>query len=472
MPHQAVLSNSCTVEFFRSSCSSSFWLDSAKTTMVSPLLILVVVSAAVALSTNTVWPETIAQVQNTIKYANAHKFAVSIVGAGYSMGGQTEYNNSVHFDLKKMNKILKLDTCSKTIQVQAGATWRQVQEAIDPFQLSVQIMQSYNSFSIGGSLSVNAHGRYIGHGALISSVSSFRIVLANAMCIIANRTFNADIFYSAIGGYGLIGVIVDVTLHLVPNSVIQRQVHTVPFDKFEHTFRDSVWRHPRAVLFNADWPREDDWRPDLPLDRPLTKLVMTTWYSVENANPGSDRLMTANQSTILASKDLGSAQRTNAQRPKWRNWEASYSVDSLNMFKPYALQEFFLPYGALTSFLLKMQDVTRNVSVVKVLNISIRHAIQDQGSVLAWCRWSECWTIVLFYNLKQNSEQNGTQAWVRSLIDLALDHQGTFYMPYHLHATREQVQRGYPKLDQFLSLKSKVDPFNCFRNSLLGLFQS
>ena len=35
-------------------------------------------------------------------------------------------------------------------------------EAIDPYDLSVKIMQSYANFTVGGTLSVNAHGRRSG----------------------------------------------------------------------------------------------------------------------------------------------------------------------------------------------------------------------------------------------------------------------------------------------------------------------
>ena len=50
---------------------------------------------------------------------------------------------------------------------------------VDAHDLSVKIMQSYANFTVGGSLSVNVHGRYTGLGPLILSVRSIRLVLAN-----------------------------------------------------------------------------------------------------------------------------------------------------------------------------------------------------------------------------------------------------------------------------------------------------
>jgi FAD/FMN-containing dehydrogenase len=81
------------------------------------------------------------------------------------------------------------------ITVQAGATWRTVQETLDPQNLSVAIMQDYANFTVGGTLSVNAHGSYVDRGPVINSVRSIRIVLADVET--ASRDENPQVFYGA-----------------------------------------------------------------------------------------------------------------------------------------------------------------------------------------------------------------------------------------------------------------------------------
>lgn len=103
--------------------------------------------------------------------------------------------------MRKFNRILLFDKKSKHITVEAGITWRDIQDAIDPYNLSIMTMQTYSNFTVGGSLSVNVHGRYIGYGPLILSVVSIQVVLANGTLVEASRTDNSDIFFAAIGGY-------------------------------------------------------------------------------------------------------------------------------------------------------------------------------------------------------------------------------------------------------------------------------
>jgi len=73
-------------------------------------------------------------------------------------------------------------------------------------------MQSYSSFSVGGTLSVNAHGITTDH-CLAESVLSFRIVLADGRELNCSRDSEdeetRELFGLALGGYGLFGVILE-----------------------------------------------------------------------------------------------------------------------------------------------------------------------------------------------------------------------------------------------------------------------
>ena len=66
------------------------------------------------------------------------------------------------------------------------------------------------------------HGRYIGYGPLILSVQSIKIILDDGSVVMASREENSDIFFGAIGGYGGMGVIVEATLSLKENIMLER----------------------------------------------------------------------------------------------------------------------------------------------------------------------------------------------------------------------------------------------------------
>ena len=114
------------------------------------------------------------------------------------MGGQTASPDSLHIDLRGLNRVLDFSKSEKWIRVQAGIRWCDIQHYVDPHDLSVKAMQSYANFTVGGSLSVNAHGRYVGEGPVIRSVDSIKIILANGEEVEASPKINLEFFYSAI----------------------------------------------------------------------------------------------------------------------------------------------------------------------------------------------------------------------------------------------------------------------------------
>jgi FAD/FMN-containing dehydrogenase len=54
----------------------------------------------------------------------------------------------------------------------------------------------------------------------------------------------------------------------------------------------------------------------------------------------------------------------------------------------------------------------------------------------------------------------------RELIDLALKHEGRYYLPYQMHATKQQFESAYPEVAQLRSLKQRVDPNGKLSNEL------
>src|SRR5579862_1588596 len=118
-----------------------------------------------------------------VEAVKIHPGPISVGGGRFSMGGQTATEGALQIDMRQFNRILDVNPQQKTITVQTGANWRQIQERIDKDNLSVKVMQSYANFTVGGSLSVNAHGRYIGRGPIVTSVRSIKIVLPDGTLV-------------------------------------------------------------------------------------------------------------------------------------------------------------------------------------------------------------------------------------------------------------------------------------------------
>lgn len=412
-----------------------------------------------------------------IALVKKHTGPISIAGGKYSMGGQTATDNALQIDIKKLNHILAFDPKKKEITVETGTNWRQIQELIDPYNLSVQIMQSYADFTVGGSLSVNVHGRYVGEGPIILSVKQIKMVLADGSVLSASPTKNADIFYSAIGGYGAMGVITEATFNLTDNTLLKRTSQQMPISQYHNYFLKHINNNNNAVFHNTlIYP------PDY-------KTVRAVTYVTTNEAPTiSDRLQSKDQDysklhkqiALLSSSNLAKRFRKlydrwqySKKQVVWRNYEASYNVAELAPIATkegsFVLQEYFIPTDQFDNFYPQLINILRKHNV-NVLNISIRHAKQDSGSLLAWAK-TDVFAFVIYYKQGVTSkDQQAVNRWTIELIDTAIEHQGSYYLPYQIIASQAQFEKAYPQAKQFFELKKQLDPNNKFRNKLLDRY--
>lgn len=401
---------------------------------------------------------------------------IAVGGGRYSMGGQVAVRGGLHLDMRQMNGLVWLRPTERAVRVQAGMRWRDLQDLLDPLGLAVKIMQSYSNFSVGGSVSVNCHGRYVGLGPIGHSVRALQLVTADGSVLELGPHRQPELFAAVIGGYGAMGVMTEVELDVVPNTRIQRQVRTVALEHYVGFFKQSVLSDPTAVLHNADL---------LPPD--FDTLVSVSWHRVSEDTPLTEkaRLIARGESYALAQNAIfvmtevpgGTRLREKVVHPlvmrpvavKWLNHEASLDAAELEprtrAVSTYVLQEYFIPERGFLRFAKGMAALLQRRGV-ETLNVSIRHSPADRVSALPWAR-GEVYSFVLYYKQRTwLSARERVAEWTRELIDLALSHGGRYYLPYQLHASVDQFARAYPEADELRRIKRVVDPGGKFSNEL------
>jgi FAD/FMN-containing dehydrogenase len=400
-------------------------------------------------------------VEEVRRLVAAHAGPVSIGGGRYSMGGQTAAEGALQLDMRGMDRVLLLDAEKKLAKVEAGITWRKLQETLSPQGLSVKIMQSYASFTVGGSLGVNCHGRYVNQGPLIRSVRELEVVLADGSLVAASPTKNKEVFNSVIGGLGGVGVVVTATLELEDDERVERTSVRLPVNEYLRWFQGSVRGSKKAVdtvdavtYSRTDKPATVAAKLQPPFRSPL-KTALGVW-ALSNI-PGAKAVRRWYNWPALHVKNP----------VYWRNWEASYEVATLEPWSrrrsTFVLQEYFVPAERFYDFFPRMTEIFKRRRA-NVLNVSIRHALPDTGSVLAWAR-GETFAFVVYHEQGTTEEARAAVGeWTRELIDAALAAGGTYYLPYQPHATEHQFRRAYPRVSEWAALKKRLDPSHKFRS--------
>ena len=431
-------------------------------------------------------PASEADVRRALAFARSHGLAVSVSGTRHSMGGQASFPSGLLLDMRGMDRV-EVDRASSTVRVGAGATWRQVLEAAHAHDLSVAAMPSIDVLSVGGTISVNAHGADFRTGSLASTVRSLRVMTADGTVRTLDRDDQPELFHAVIGGYGLFGVILEVQLDLVPSEMYRLTQRTIPTADFPARFEQVIEPDQRNRMMFAHLSTS-----------PASFLEEMIVYTYETAETYDEPMppLKAEQDARAARFVLNLARHGGlGQRIKWsaqqhvlprfrscheprnealRAEEACFASRNQAMYNDLGLlrhrlpqytdvlQEYFLPHEQLVPFLAQARTHLEDHDA-ELLSASIR-VVHDEAIMLDYAR-GERFSVVLYLSQRVDAAGKRDMAHLTSaLVSTALDHDGTFYLPYQQHYTRAQLERAYPMVDDFFALKARHDPDLLFQN--------
>ncbi|WP_145138196.1 FAD-binding oxidoreductase [Paenibacillus sp. Y412MC10] len=416
------------------------------------------------------------QLVRLLQEAKEKHLTVSIAGQRHSQGGHTYYKDGIVIDMTDYNRVLSVDPDQRQIRVQAGATWEQVQKAVNPYHLSVKTMQSQNIFTVGGSISVNAHGRDIRSGSLIGSVDSFRLLTADGQIRSVSREENPELFRLTLGGYGLFGIILDVTLNLTEDEVYRMENEAIKVEDYSRYFQENVLGDPDVRMHIA--------RISVAPDRFLTDMYAIN-YTADPALPleDYDKLRTREQGVIPSkimfslnrSSDWGknafwSLQKLYFTKQQNKAISRNNAMRSESEFMEYGqpgandlLQEYFIPVNQFADFVHGMKDIVRDHKL-NLLNITVRYVQEDREAVLSYAQKDMFALVCLFHVPLSEQGQAQVREGIRDLIDEVEYEGGTYYLPYAAYPTVEQFRRAYPEYDDFFRKKDEYDPQHLFMN--------
>ena len=415
------------------------------------------------------------KLRELLEHARQSKLRIAIAGARHSMGGQTLFPGGIQINMLPYHR-LDLDESKNLLYVQAGALWSDIIPFLDKQGRSVAVMQSNSSFSVGGSLSVNCHGWQPERPPIASTVESFRLMLADGSIVRCSRDENAELFSLALGGYGLIGVILDAQLRVVPNE--------------RYRLRQFVTKSPEFI---RTWDAHMNGKLDVGMamgrlcvarDSFLSEALLYTFTREQGVPPPLPSTPNAGREELArivfrssVDSDYGKELRWSIERDLGKRLAGENFTRNELLNEPAdvlanrtaattdILQEYFVPRENFQSFVARMQ-ATIPKSRGNLLNVTVREVCADPDTLLRYAD-KDMFSLVLLFNQERTDAADATMSTMtQELIDAALASGGRFYLPYRVQATPEQFNLAYPQAKKFFDLKRHYDPEELFQNQL------
>jgi hypothetical protein len=127
------------------------------------------------------------------------------------------------------------------------------------------------------------------------------------------------------------------------------------------------------------------------------------------------------------------------------------------------ITEIYVPRGRLSEFMMEARDDFRR-NDVSVIYGTVRLIRRDDETFLAWARQPYACVIFNLHTVHTPEGLKHSADAFRRLIDMAIRRDGSYYLTYHRHARRDQVEACYPQFGEFLRLKKEHDPHLRFQS--------
>lgn len=408
--------------------------------------------------------------------ARAERRPFAVGAARHSMGGQSipRDGRAATLDVPAV----ELDRNARVFRVAAGTRWHQAIAVLDPAGFSPAVMQSNSDFGIAATFAVNAHGWPAPYGPFGATVRGCRIMLADGTILRCSRTENAEVFRASIGGYGLLGVLLDLDVDMVENRLMQPRHEVMPAGEFAQRFTaalapggDVAMIYGRLNVSRSDFFQEAllvTYRPvatpreGLPgIDRGggLSSRVLRDVYRAQIGSEAGKRARWLAERRLAPAIGSGRGTRNNLMN------EPVANLENRDATRTDILHEYFVAPERFGDFLAACRAVIPRARL-EFLNVTLRYVRRDEESMLSYAKTDRIAAVMSFSQRLTPEDEAEMYRVTEELIDAMHAIGGSYYLPYRLHARREQLHAVYPNAEAFAALKRRHDPHLLFRNAL------
>ncbi|GIH03303.1 L-gulonolactone oxidase [Rhizocola hellebori] len=403
-------------------------------------------------------PRSAAEVAAVLAAARRDGLRVKAVGAGHSFTG-IAVAPGVQLDLSGLSGVL--DVQGNQVTIGAGTHLHQLPRLLAPLGLAMENLGDIDAQTIAGATSTGTHGTGAAFRGLAAQIAALTLVTADGS--ILQLTADDELFPAARLGLGALGVITDVTLSCVPAFRLHAVERPEPFEAVLESYLDrclttdhyEFWwfPHTRTALTktNTRLPAQAPRRPLGKAKRWFDDSLMANTVFAGVCNVGKAMPAAIPFLNRTASKLTGDREFT----------DDSTKVFTTQRRVRFREMEYALPREAVTS---AVRDIERLIAANGwriSFPLEVRAAAPDDLWLsTAYGRETGYIAVHRYYKESYNE-------YFRGVEDIFRAYEGRPHWGKIHHLNAERLRKLYPRFDDFLAVRTKLDPQGLFGNDYL-----
>ncbi len=407
-------------------------------------------------------PRTVEAVRRAVDAARRRGLRVKAVGAGHSFTG-IALAPGVLLDLTDLTGLVSVDPETRSVRLLAGTRLHQIPGLLRPYGLAMENLGDIDHQSIAGALATGTHGTGARFGGLATQVIGLTLVTASGDLVTISESENAELLPAGALSLGALGIVVDVTLRCVPAFGLAAQEKPERLTEVVDGFAERAvasdhfeffW-FPHTDLALTKTNRRLDVGESL---RPLSRAARLTDDLVIS---GLVHPMACGVGTVVPA--LVPAINRMSSRV-WGN--RSFSDQSTRVFTSvrhvrFREMEYALPVAQLPEAFHAVQCLIEERRWRIEFPIEVRVAAADDVWMsTAYGRDTGYLAIHRYWRKRPDEYFRAVEEIMRSFG--GRPHWGKMHS-----ADAQTLRELYPRFDEFLAVRERLDPDRAFRNAYL-----
>ena len=407
-------------------------------------------------------PATPGAVQRAVLAAEASGLRIKPVGSGHSFTG-IAVAPGVQLDLADLSGVIDADVATGRVTLGAGTALHELPSMLAPYGLALPNMGDIDRQTLAGATSTGTHGTGLGFGGLATQVVGARVVTGTGELLTVSETERAELLPAVRLGLGALGVLVDVTLQLVPRFVLHAVEEAEPLESVLEGWEERVrgadhfefywFPHTETALTKTNTRLPGD-APRRPIgrvsrwfdDELLANGVYRGICALARVAPGVTPFFARQVDKVTGDRDFA---------------DFSPAVFTTNRTVRFREMEYALPLAAVPDAFREVRSLIEREGWRVSFPIEVRAAASDENW-LSTAHGRETGYLAVHRYFREDPAEYF--AAVESIMRTygGRPHWGK------MHTQTAETLRGlYPRFDDFLRVRDELDPGRRFANPYL-----
>ena len=408
------------------------------------------------------YPTTISAVRRSVRSAATRGRAIKAVGAGHSFTGIAVAPGTL-LDLSDLSGLVSVDRERSRVRLLAGTRLHRIPALLAPYGLAMTNLGDIDRQSISGAVSTGTHGTGLRFGGLATQVVGATLVTADGELLTVDEEENAELLPAVALGLGALGILVDVTIQCVPAFALRAVERPEPLRDVVAGFGERV---KDADHFEFYWfPHTDvaltKTHTRLPSDAATQPLGAVTRF-VDDALIGNG----VHQAVCSAGRAVP-ALVPGINRLSARVWgdrefsDLSHRVFATSRSVRFREMEYAVPLERLPDAFAAVQRVIDANGWRIEFPIEVRAAAgDDRWLSTAHGRDSGYIAVHRYWRADPTD-------YFAAVEEVMLAHEGRPHWGKMHTLDAAALRTRYPRFEEFIALRDRVDPERRFRNPYL-----